>query len=398
MRLRTVIGSLVGVAFIGLIAPAAQANFVYWPNASSVATIGRAALDGTMFDNGFISTGNGSDPPTAVAADSQFLYWADGNDTTGRIGRASLDGSAGSLFPNFIPNSAGVKSPVGLAVTSTHLYWANSGGGIGRADLDGGHPNPTFINTAPGICGLAADQNFIYWSNNTGASIARAPLDGSSSPDLNFIPTPPQANNCGVASDGTHVYWDDQGHGIGRANVDGSGVDHSFIPFTSDTAGGVAVAPPFIFWSIFGANRIGRANLDGSAADNSFLTNVGPTPFLPAASPSNALTLGEPRLNKKKGTAMIDGTVQGPGVLVLSAARNGTQAVASAKKKSSVVQVQTTAGAAGTYSLRVKAKGPGLKTLNRKGKARVRIGVTFTPKGVAGVPNLLQQSLKLKRR
>jgi hypothetical protein len=46
----------------------------------------------------------------------------------------------------------------------------------------------------------------------------------------------------------------------------------------------------------------------------------------------------------------------------------------------------------------VKAKGPGLKTLNRKGKARVRIGVTFTPKGVAGVPNLLQQSLKLKRR
>jgi hypothetical protein len=390
------IGSLVAFAIAGMIAPAAQANFVYWPSSNS-AKIGRATLDGEMFDNGFLSTGNSSDPPMAVAVDSQFVYWADGNDTTGRIGRASLDGSSGSVFQNFIPNSAGVQTPLGVAVTSTHIYWANAGGGIGRADLDGGHPNPSFIGTPASICGLAADQSFLYWSNNNGASIARANLDGSDARP-NFIPTPPNANNCGVASDGTHVYWDDDGHGIGRANSDGSGINHSFIPFSSDTAGGVAVAPPYIFWSVFGADRIGRANLDGTGAKGGFLTSVGPTPFLLAASPSNDVALGAVRRNKKKGRAVIDTTVQGPGVFVLGAGRDGTQAVASAKKKSSVVTVQMTADTAGTYSLPVRAKGPGLKTLNRTGKAKVSVGVTFTPKGVAGVPGFQQLNVKLKRR
>ena len=35
---------------------------------------------------------------------------------------------------------------------------------------------------------------------------------------------------CGVATDGTHIYWANEGGStIGRANLDGSGVQQDFI-------------------------------------------------------------------------------------------------------------------------------------------------------------------------
>lgn len=103
-----------------------------------------------------------------------------------------------------------------------------------------------------------------------------------------------------------------------------------------------------------------------------------PTP----ATPSNAITLGKPKLNKKKGTARQPVTLPGPGTLTLTG--NG------------VVEQTTSPTAAGTVNLLVKARGKRKKKLTNAGKVKMNITVTFTPTG--GTPGSQNKKLVLKKR
>jgi hypothetical protein len=66
---------------------AVPVRHLYWANIGTN-TIGRASLDGTGADQGFIS---GAATPAGVAVDAGHVYWA--NDGTNTIGRANLDGT-----------------------------------------------------------------------------------------------------------------------------------------------------------------------------------------------------------------------------------------------------------------------------------------------------------------
>ena len=79
-----------------------------------------------------------------------------------------------------------------------------------------------------------------------------------------------------MAVDADHVYWTNINGTIGRANLDGTGVDQSFITDTS--AIGVAVDADHVYWSDASTGTIGRANLDGTGVDESFITGAS-TPF-----------------------------------------------------------------------------------------------------------------------
>ena len=398
MRLRIGMAAFVAVALAALAAPMALANYVYWPNLAG-STIGRMALDGGQLDNSFIPTQNtGLDELTSVAVDTRYVYWAHTNNVgVGGIGRAKLDGS--DVQPNFIPPSAGVVDPIGLAVTATHIYWASDdGNGLGRADLDGANVNPEFVSGLSAPCGLAADANFLYFTDYPGGNfaVARVPIGGGT-PDEDFIPVT-AGGDCGVAVDTSHVYWSESapspftGSGVGRANLDGSGVDHAFIGPAGISAAGVAVTPQYVFWGgAFTSHFVGRAGIDGTAADNHFAaagTDDAASPYLLAASPSNSFTLGKAKLHKRKGTATISATVPGPGTLVASGS----------SKKKTLKPAQTTAGAPGTLKLKIRAKGKAARSLRRKGRAKLKLGITYTPQGVAGIPSLQATRVVLKRR
>src|SRR6266508_2970168 len=305
---------LVGVVLAGVVAlttawtsaRTAAPVHLYWANDRSgwgarpaATTIGRARLDGTGVEHSFVSgTGRG---PCGVALDRKHIYWGEAlggkvgsPDKGGAIGRANRDGSG--VNGKFIPTPA--HHGCGVAIAGSHIYWTSwackivpgrgcwwapsSGGAIGRANVDGTGVDdqfitdlaiprsPAFQSASP--CGIAVAGKYIYWMYNAEsgkpATIGRANLDGTGV-NKRFITGVP--NGCGIAVAGGHVYWANDG--IGRANLDGTGVNQRFIRTASGPCG-VAVYQGHIYWgqSTGGLAQpittIGRANLNASAVYN----------------------------------------------------------------------------------------------------------------------------------
>lgn len=110
---------------------------------------------------------------------------------------------------------------------------------------------------------------YLYFgqSNTRDCPIGRANLDGTGV-NQDFI--------IGATCDspavvGAHIYWlytTGNHRNIARANIDGSAVDRRFIVL-HDYATGIAADVAHIYWS--DSTGIGRANVDGSAVDPAFL-------------------------------------------------------------------------------------------------------------------------------
>jgi hypothetical protein len=392
------IAALLALIALLLLPPRAHGNFVYWTD-SNANTIARTKLNGTGTNLNLIT---GLDNPHGIAIDSKFIYWSQGNNTTGSIGRANLDGTGAN--PNFIPHSAGVNTPMGIAVTTSGVYWAQ-GGSIGHANLDGGSPNSAFI-PVPGLvpCGAAADQNFVYWLDSGGLAkqIGRAKLDGSS-PEPNFITV---SANCGIAADSSFLYWGTDMKSVGRAPVAGGTPDNNFIQSAATSTGavcGVGVNPQYAFWvnnslNLSVTSFVGRANLSGTSPNPNFV-QTGPNPCLLAVAPSNKITINSVTRKKKKGTAIVNAKVPGPGQVGI--ANTGIQDVAAT---ATVKQAGLTLTAAGSFKLPIKPIGKTRKKLKKqvrkkgKGKVKVTAFVSFLPAGVAGVFNSEPVKVKLIKR
>ena len=121
-----------------------------------------------------------------------------------------------------------------------------------------------------------AEANFVYWTNQGGTTIGRAKLNGTGI-NNSFIAGLNDPH--GIAVDSKYIYWS-QGNAatgsIGRANLDGTGANPNFIPHSAgvDSPFGVAVTSSALFWSNAAAT-IGRAGLDGTGAVSNFIAAPG---------------------------------------------------------------------------------------------------------------------------
>ena len=244
---------------------------------------------------------------------------------------------------------------------------------------------------------VAVGGSHLYWTSyhpdttfglyDFPARIGRASLDGTGVEE-NFIFASPG----GLAVDEAHVWWTDQlrvGAGaIGRANLDGAGTEfviegpENFSPF------GIAVDDTYVYWTE--GYSIGRARLDGSQATHKLITCTPPGRFCGEVAvdalgppPSNDFRFGGVRVNKKRGSAKLTVNVAGPGKLKL--AKTGTTKRKHKRAKES-----------GNEKLSVKAKGKAKKKLNQNGRARVKAKVTYIPDG--GEPNTKSKKIKLVER
>jgi virginiamycin B lyase len=121
----------------------------------------------------------------------------------------------------------------------------------------------------------APSDGYIYWANYFGHGIGRANLDGT---DVNprFLSGPDTWGPVGLAVNDRFIYWTNfnyyEGNSIGRANLDGTGVNQEFITGCED-CWGLAIDDNYIYWArIEPLNEIGRAKLDGTEVNQHFIT------------------------------------------------------------------------------------------------------------------------------
>ena len=120
-------------------------SHIYW--AGEPQSIARADLDGSNPNNAFITD---ADFPRAIALNSTHMFWTTNNGSASTIRRADLNGQNATE----IVSDTGNFDADGLAVDGSHVYWANATDDtIGRADLDGGNPEPAFLGPADGVDG-----------------------------------------------------------------------------------------------------------------------------------------------------------------------------------------------------------------------------------------------------
>jgi virginiamycin B lyase len=271
--------AVVAAACSSLLAPTTSDAFLYWSEAHS---IGRVNQDGSGLNATFIPRGG-----AGIAVNGKHIYWSHG---TKLIGRADLDGS--HVNRRFLR----VGGPDALAVSATHIYWTNGGlHTIGRARLDGSGVQSRFIENGGGPSDLVVKAGKLYWSNSFFNAIGRANLDGTAV-DSRFLPTGRGTHPKGLAIGRSHVYWVNKYHSIGRARLDGSGFERDFVSGCDTEPGGcpeyylgLAVDRSHLYWAadllapfpdLSRTYAIGRANLDGSAVEHRFIVTPKPIGFL----------------------------------------------------------------------------------------------------------------------
>lgn len=207
-----------------------------------------------------------------------FVYWTNfGNADRTTIGRADNDGL--NLNPDFI---TGADAPCGIAVDDNHVYWANYGMGTGlssiaRADLDGGNPTQPFIPlSATAVCGVAVDTDHLYWTatgHGSGGAIGEADVAGTN-PSESFIGG--TNGPCGIAINTNNLFWANNGDGtIGRSDRFGGNVEQNFVPSNPGSAPcGIDANDTYVYWANFNSGTIGRAQADGGDVRQSFITGA----------------------------------------------------------------------------------------------------------------------------
>jgi virginiamycin B lyase len=134
---------------------------VYWNDQNAIE---RVTLKGSHRQRHFIDLPqeNGGGVADGLASDGTHLYFSRCQDNT--IGRADLNGS--HVEEGFI--SLGQRiCPQGLAVAGTHIYWTQLGSGtIGRASLAGRDADGRWLNirSDQGPFQVVADSAHVYWT------------------------------------------------------------------------------------------------------------------------------------------------------------------------------------------------------------------------------------------
>jgi Bacterial Ig-like domain (group 3)/PASTA domain/Domain of unknown function (DUF5050) len=119
----------------------------------------------------------------------------------------------------------------------------------------------------------ASAQAYIYWAiagpdGSGGTTLGRADLDGTG---VTHSFAGGASNPAAIAIDGNYIYWANDGtFSIGRVKLNGSDPQPKWIPNLPQSAAGIAVDGSYIYWTD-GEEYIGRATLAGGDIDPTFI-------------------------------------------------------------------------------------------------------------------------------
>ena len=132
--------------------------------------------------------------------------------------------------------------------------------------------------------GVAVDSKYIYWTQGTGATstIGRANLDGTGV-NQNFITHAAGVQDfdalpsrAAIAVNSSGIFWNNTGSGfIGKANLDGSSPTGTLVQTGPDPSCGIAVDQNFVYWLDVGLGQsVGRATVNGANRQTSFINGA----------------------------------------------------------------------------------------------------------------------------
>jgi len=251
-------------------AAAAPSQRLYWANAktspqASGTTVKRCGLGSLPCSPQTVAEDQGN--PFGVAVNSSHVYWTNSGDNT--VMRCSI--SASLPCTGQVVASGETSEPVGMALSATHIYWAvNTPGTIRRCPIAGPFPcSPETVASAPDASQPAVDGTHVYWTQFDGDAIRRCPLNAS-------FPCTPETvadsedHPVGIALTATHVYWGNTGlssslgGSIRRCPIAGP------FPCTPETVAsdelgvrGVAVDSDHLYWSNAQSGSAFRCPIDG---------------------------------------------------------------------------------------------------------------------------------------
>jgi hypothetical protein len=379
------------------------AGKIYWTNHDNISgnsSIGYANLDGS--NAGILNPGSATmNGPRGLAIDPAAgkIYWANWVGNT--ISFANLNGSGGADLPT---GSATVKNPEGVALSPAQgrLYFGNftdpPGETISYVNLDGsgGADFPTGAATKDHPHGVAVDpvSGTIYWANFNPNIISFANLNGSGGADLNTagatksgvdLPVlletplgtraPDVTGKRGSTLRCTTGVWADE-----RASLDyrsPASYSYQWIKGSQPIAGATSRSIKARAVADYRCQVTAR-DAAGSGVQTSAAYGV--------------FRIGKPRLNRKKGTAILPVTVPGRGTLTLRGKGLAKQRLARPADSVADRKVRH----AGTVKLLIKPKGKAARKLARRHKLRIKVKLTYKPRG--GITSARQKKLKLVER
>lgn len=282
-RLALTVG-LASACLLGANASAAFATtrYIYWSDYAGAA-IGRAALSGEAAEPSFIRTPNN---PNGIATYGSNLYWSlDGPGL--RIARSTLEG--GELDQSLFSTES---SPYGVAVGAQGIFWSNyDTDTIGHATLAGAQIDNRFVQIPSNPYDIVLHGKYLYWSNILAGTVGRATTKGTGVED-GFVSVGGWVGGVGVV--GRYLYWSNILEGtIGRMNLETHELTKRFITGAAEPFGIVSDGK-YLYW----ANRagsIGRARLNGTGVNQTFIGGLGATGPIDVAIAPKALGAVQPR-------------------------------------------------------------------------------------------------------
>lgn len=211
----------------------------------------------------------GTVAPGGSASTTFTLRNSGGASTSGLT--TTLSGS--TAFAIMSDRCRGTSLPPGRSCLVRVRYTPVAGVPSDSASLAavGRKPNTSAILA---LQGTSVRPRHIYWANAGVDTIGRATVDGTGV-NQDFITGSilPQ----GMAIDGLHLWWANGAASVGRADLDGQNVLAPFFPVVGSIFG-VEVDADHVYWPHTDPDPaltgIGRADLDGRNADPGFITGT----------------------------------------------------------------------------------------------------------------------------
>jgi len=148
-----------------------------------------------------------------ATADATNLYWT---NNVQQVLMMPFSGTTATVLTTLVApgDFLGGSQPISVDATGVYVP-ANPGAGVDAVlsiPLAGGAATPvaTFSSAFNGVPGIVSDGKNVYWANNFGFAVMRAPVTGGTAVTISCDVEKPE----GIAQDATHVYWTTEGGSV----------------------------------------------------------------------------------------------------------------------------------------------------------------------------------------